>query len=210
MTSIVSFFTDTMLLNEFSLYQILAYFLIYSCLGWCVEVIYAAVTTGELVNRGFLNGPVCPIYGFGMILVLFALTPLEHSVLLLYIGGVILPSALELVGGWALYKIYHTRWWDYHDMKFNIHGRICLETMLPFGLLGTFALYRINPFLMMLFHRIPGYVSGKLVTGVVVLFLADLVISVCVLRNLSLPDGDADHTAEISRRVWEDLKKRLG
>ena len=101
----------------FTLYQVFAYFLIYSCIGWCLEVVYAAVTRGKLVNRGFLNGPVCPIYGFGMILVLFALTPLQHSILLLYIGGVILPSALELVGGWALYKLYHTRWWDYRDRK---------------------------------------------------------------------------------------------
>ena len=76
-------------------------------------------------------------------------------------------------------RVFHTRWWDYHDMRFNIHGRICLETMLPFGLLGTFALYRINPFLMMLYHRLPGFISGKLAVGLVVLLLADLTISVC-------------------------------
>jgi hypothetical protein len=125
----VSFLTDTVVCG-FSLYHILAYFLIYSCIGWCLEVIYAAATTGQLVNRGFLNGPVCPIYGFGMILVLFFLTPLEDDLLLLYIGGVILPSALELVGGWALYKLYHTRWWDYSDFPFNIGGYICLEFCL--------------------------------------------------------------------------------
>ena len=93
----------------------LRFCLIYSCLGWCVEVVYAAATTGQLVNRGFLNGPVCPIYGFGMILVLFCLTPLEDDLLLLYLGGVILPSALELVGGWALYKLYrHPGGWGLH------------------------------------------------------------------------------------------------
>ena len=74
----VAFLTQTTVCG-FSLYQTLAYFLIYSCLGWCLEVVYAAVTTGKLVNRGFLNGPVCPIYGFGMILVLFFLTPLEDD-----------------------------------------------------------------------------------------------------------------------------------
>ena len=119
----LSFFVDTTVCG-FSLYQVFAYFLIYSCLGWCLEVIYAAVTTGKLINRGFLNGPVCPIYGFGMVIVLFALTPLSHSLLLLYLGGVILPSVLELVGGWALYKLYHTRWWDYSDYPFNIGGYI--------------------------------------------------------------------------------------
>ena len=133
----LSFFVDTTVCG-FSLYQVFAYFLIYSCLGWCLEVIYAAVTTGKLVNRGFLNGPVCPIYGFGMVIVLFALTPLSHSLLLLYLGGVILPSALELVGGWALYKLYHTRWWDYSDYPFNIGGYICLEFSLLWGV-GTIA-----------------------------------------------------------------------
>ena len=83
----MSFFVNTMVCG-FSLYQILAFFLIYSCLGWCLEVIYAAVSTGQLVNRGFLNGPVCPIYGFGMIIVLFTLSPLVDNLLLLYIGGV--------------------------------------------------------------------------------------------------------------------------
>ena len=73
----VAFFTDTMICG-FSLYQILAYFLIYSCIGWCLEVIYAAVSTGQLVNRGFLNGPVCPIYGFGMIIVGLQRLPLQH------------------------------------------------------------------------------------------------------------------------------------
>ena len=120
----MSFFVNTMVCG-FSLYQILAFFLIYSCLGWCLEVIYAAVSTGQLVNRGFLNGPVCPIYGFGMIIVLFTLSPLADNLLLLYIGGVILPSVLELAGGWALYKLYHTRWWDYSDFPFNIGGYIC-------------------------------------------------------------------------------------
>ena len=128
----MSFFLNTTVCG-FSLYHILAFFLIYSCLGWCVEVVYAAATTGQLVNRGFLNGPVCPIYGFGMILVLFFLTPLEDDLLLLYLGGVILPSALELVGGWALYKLYRTRWWDYTDKPFNIGGYVCLEFSLMWG-----------------------------------------------------------------------------
>ena len=97
------------MLFGFTFYQIAAYFLIYSCLGWCVEVAWAAVRRGVLVNRGFLNGPVCPIYGFGMLALLFALTPLLDNNVLLFVGGVIIPSAIELAGGWLLYKVYHTR-----------------------------------------------------------------------------------------------------
>ena len=92
-------FLTTTTVCGFSLYHVLAFFLIYSCTGWCLEVIFAAATTGQLVNRGFLNGPVCPIYGFGMIIVLFALTPLQHSILLLYIGGVTTVSVRKLTIG---------------------------------------------------------------------------------------------------------------
>ena len=87
-------FLTTTTVCGFSLYHVLAFFLIYSCTGWCLEVIFAAATTGQLVNRGFLNGPVCPIYGFGMVIVLFTLTPLQDSVLLLYIGGVSLKAPM--------------------------------------------------------------------------------------------------------------------
>ena len=93
-------FLTTTTVCGFSLYHVLAFFLIYSCTGWCLEVIFAAATTGQLVNRGFLNGPVCPIYGFGMVIVLFTLTPLQDSVLLLYIGGTI--STRPATTGWTM------------------------------------------------------------------------------------------------------------
>ena len=194
----------------YNLTECAALFFAYAAMGWFMEVLYMGVRERHLTNRGFLLGPCCPIYGAGMLGITLLFQGSHYGYWHVFFSIILLCSLLEYAVSALMERVFHTRWWDYHDMKFNIHGRICLETMLPFGLLGTFALYRINPFLMMLFHRIPGYVSGKLVTGVVVLFLADLVISVCVLRNLSLPDGDADHTAEISRRVWEDLKKRLG
>lgn len=156
----VAFLTQTTVCG-FSLYQTLAYFLIYSCLGWCLEVVYAAVTTGKLVNRGFLNGPVCPIYGFGMVIVLYALTPLVDNTLLLYLGGVILPSALELVGGWALYKLYRTRWWDYSDYPFNIGGYICLEFCLLWGV-GTLVVMRIvHPVIANLVAMIPRWPASS-------------------------------------------------
>ena len=176
MASLVSFFTDTMVCG-FSLYQIFGYFLVYSCIGWCLEVIFAAVTTGELVNRGFLNGPVCPIYGFGMIIVLFVLTPLQHSVLLLYIGGVILPSALELVGGWVLYKIYHTRWWDYSDYPFNIGGYICLEFCLLWGV-GTLVMMKaVHPAIASILAMIPPSVGLILMILLYLVYAADLVVT---------------------------------
>ena len=107
------------------LYRLLWIFFIYAFLGWCTEVSYAALVTGTFVNRGFLNGPVCPIYGFGVVIVLTCLTPLAGSLPLLFLGSVVLTSALEWLTGFALEKLFHQRWWDYSDEPFNLSGYIC-------------------------------------------------------------------------------------
>ena len=180
----VAFLTQTTVCG-FSLYQTLAYFLIYSCLGWCLEVVYAAVTTGKLVNRGFLNGPVCPIYGFGMVIVLYSLTPLVDNTLLLYLGGVILPSALELVGGWALYKLYRTRWWDYSDYPFNIGGYICLEFCLLWGV-GTLVVMRIvHPIIAGLVAMVPTLVGVILMCILYAVYATDVVATAIAASTLA-------------------------
>lgn len=192
-----SFFLDTMI-GGLSLYHILAYFLIYSCLGWCLEVVYAAVTTGNIINRGFLNGPVCPIYGFGMILVLLLLTPLSHSTLLLYLGGVILPSALELLGGWALEKLYHTRWWDYSERPFNIGGYICLQFSLMWGV-GTLVMMKIvHPSIATLVELVPPTV------GLITMVLLYIVYAVDVVATAIAAAGLAD-TLETMEQLADSI-----
>lgn len=205
----VSFLTETMVCG-FSLYHILAYFLIYSCVGWCLEVIYAAATTGQLVNRGFLNGPVCPIYGFGMIIVLFALTPLQHSILLLYIGGVILPSALELVGGWALYKLYHTRWWDYSDLPFNIGGYICLEFCLLWGV-GTLVVMRIvHPVVADLVALIPPFVGVILMCFLYAVYAVDVVATAIAASALADTLDTMEQLGDSIHAVSDAMTQLLG
>ena len=173
------------MLFGFTLYQIAAYFLIYSFLGWCVEVAYAAVTRGKLVNRGFLNGPVCPIYGFGMLALLFALTPLLDNNLLLFVGGVIIPSAIELAGGWLLYELYHTRWWDYTDRPFNIGGFICLEFSLYWGLGSVFIMKLVHPTIAALVGMAP-VTAGWVVMGLLYLvYAADVVATSITAAGLA-------------------------
>ena len=215
----LSFFVDTTVCG-FSLYQIFAYFLIYSCLGWCLEVIYAAVTTGKLINRGFLNGPVCPIYGFGMVIVLFALTPLSHNLLLLYLGGVILPSALELVGGWALYKLYHTRWWDYSDYPFNIGGYICLEFSLLWGVGTLIVMKLVHPIIADAVAFIPPLVGLILMFLLYVLYAADTIATAFAASDLARDNAaklnareavaamraKADEAMEAAKRASQDAK----
>ena len=203
-------FLTTTTVCGFSLYHVLAFFLIYSCTGWCLEVIFAAATTGQLVNRGFLNGPVCPIYGFGMIIVLFALTPLQDSVLLLYIGGVILPSALELVGGWALYKLYHTRWWDYSDFPFNIGGYICLEFSLLWGV-GTLVVMRIvHPVVAGLVDMIPPFVGFVVMCVLYAVYAADVVVTAFAASGLAKTLDAMEQLADSIHAVSDAMTQLLG
>lgn len=203
-------FLTTTTVCGFSLYHVLAFFLIYSCTGWCLEVIFAAATTGQLVNRGFLNGPVCPIYGFGMIIVLFTLTPLQDSVLLLYIGGVILPSALELVGGWALYKLYHTRWWDYSDFPFNIGGYICLEFSLLWGV-GTLVVMRIvHPVVAGLVDMIPPFVGFVVMCVLYAVYAADVVVTAFAASGLAKTLDAMEQLADSIHAVSDAMTQLLG
>ena len=205
----LSFFVDTTVCG-FSLYQVFAYFLIYSCLGWCLEVIYAAVTTGQLVNRGFLNGPVCPIYGFGMVIVLFALTPLSHSLLLLYLGGVILPSALELVGGWALYKLYHTRWWDYSDYPFNIGGYICLEFSLLWGVGTLIVMKLVHPIIADAVALIPPLVGLILMFLLYAIYAADTIATAFAASDLARDLDALEKVADSMHAVSDAMTELLG
>ena len=202
----MSFFLNTTVCG-FSLYHILAFFLIYSCLGWCVEVVYA---TGQLVNRGFLNGPVCPIYGFGMILVLFFLTPLEDDLLLLYLGGVILPSALELVGGWALYKLYRTRWWDYTDKPFNIGGYVCLEFSLMWGVGAMVMVKAIHPTIAALVNIIPPLVGFVLMCLLYAVYAADVVATAIAASDLARELDALEKVADSMHAVSDAMTELLG
>ena len=191
-------FLTTTTVCGFSLYHVLAFFLIYSCTGWCLEVIFAAATTGQLVNRGFLNGPVCPIYGFGMIIVLFTLTPLQDSVLLLYIGGVILPSALELVGGWALYKLYH------------IGGYICLQFSLLWGV-GTLVVMRIvHPVVAGLVDMIPPFIGLVVMCVLYAVYAADVVVTAFAASGLAQTLDAMEQLADSIHAVSDAMTQLLG
>ena len=205
----MSFFVNTMVCG-FSLYQILAFFLIYSCLGWCLEVIYAAVSTGQLVNRGFLNGPVCPIYGFGMIIVLFTLSPLADNLLLLYLGGVILPSVLELVGGWALYKLYHTRWWDYSDFPFNIGGYICLEFSLLWGVGTVVVMKAVHPVIAGFVEMDPQMVGFLLMSILYACYAADVVVTAFAASDLARELDALEKVADSMHAVSDAMTELLG
>ena len=160
--------------------EVLWLFFIYGFAGWCVEVIFHAANKGIFINRGFLIGPICPIYGYGLVAVIWALTPIKDNVFLVYIGSVIICSVFELIVGWASEKFMHTRLWDYSDNAFNIGGYVCLKFSLLWGVGCLCIVYIFHPMAMKLvgvIQLIP-HTHGNVLLGVLsAMLLADLGIT---------------------------------
>ena len=172
-------------------YQICWYFLIYSFGGWIVEVIFHAVALGKVINRGFLNGPVCPVYGFGVLSVFALINTLQSggrqmSDVMLFIFGVILATAVELIAGWLLDVCFHARWWDYSDKPLNFHGYICMEFSLLWGMaivlvVKVFQKYVENSNVMQNSSTI-GWVVLVILYA---LYFVDFVVTVAVIQGLN-------------------------
>ena len=166
------------------MYQYLFHFFIYAFLGWCSEVAFAAVNKGKFVNRGFLNGPVCPIYGVGMLIVVLCLWNLRDRPLLLFLGSALLTTALEFVTGFVLERFFHDKWWDYSDMPFNIKGYVCLKFTILWGLAASFIIGAIHRFIYMLIEKTP-FVLGVILLAVFsTAFIADFTVTLTALVKL--------------------------
>ncbi len=204
--------------DTYTLYQLLWYFLTYAFLGWCMEVVFCSITEGHVVNRGFLNGPVCPIYGFGMLGILLLLRPLlavndlAHNVAL-YVCGMVLASAVEYLVGWGMLKLFHARWWDYRDKKCNVNGFICLSISLCWGL-GTLVACRIlHPLVHTLtISLLPKGIGIWVLAALLILFAIDTVVSVRTAiymdRDLAELDRIAHRMEALSEKMSSDIGSR--
>ena len=197
-------------------YIVLEYFLVYSFLGWCTEVAYQAVKKGEVINRGFLNGPVCPIYGFGVLAVFRMLEAAgegslpEQNAFKVFCFGVVLATAIELFGGWLLDRLFHARWWDYSDRPFNLHGYICLEFSIIWGLGILLVVRGVNPAVTHALDLVPVRVGWILIAVFMIVFTADVMISVMVMTGLNKRMAEIDEMREKMRVVSNDLSERIG
>ena len=174
---------------------------------------YAALNTGKFVNRGFLNGPVCPIYGFGVVIVLACLIPLKHNFFLLFLGSVVLTSALEWATGFVLEKIFHQRWWDYSDKPFNLNGYICLQFSIAWGLACLFVVDILHPSIEFLIRIIPHTLGWVLLGLFGAVMAVDLVATVRTIakinRKLSQIDEMAVKIKSASNEFGENLTDRV-
>lgn len=187
------------------LYQYLWFFFFYSFLGWCSEVCFAAIKNGHFVNRGLLNGPYCPIYGFGVCIVVFCLTPLEDSIPMLFAGSVIVASALEFVTGFLLEKLFHQKWWDYSHMPFNIGGYICPLFSLLWGLVCVFIFKFIHPLTAKLISAIPPALGLPLLCVMCIAIFTDLAATVATILKLNQKLRRLDELAARMRAASDDI-----
>ena len=203
-----------------SYYHIFQYFLIYSFLGWCTEVVYAAVTEGKVVNRGFLNGPVCPIYGFGVLAVFgtintsltrFDTGSQNGNLLLVFLCGMALTTMIELLGGWALDKLFHAGWWDYSDKPFNFHGYICLKFSLLWGIGIVLIVEVVHPLITVMADRIlPERAGWPLMYVLYTAYAADFMLSVMIMVGLNKRLAELDEMQKKMRVVSNRLSDGIG
>ena len=193
-------------------------FMIYALAGWILEVIYALFADKKLTNRGFLIGPICPIYGVGCVLIILLLTPYKNHPIGLFVLAIVICSILEYFTSYFMEKLFKARWWDYSNRKFNINGRICLETMIPFGIVACFIIYIVNPFVVEILNKIPDTTLNILSIVLVIIFLIDIILSFNIIngfkktiKNISLEDRTEDINNYIKNLLLEKsiLYRRL-
>lgn len=178
-------------------------FIIYSFIGWLLELAFSYIQLKKVVNRGFLIGSYCPIYGAGCLLLIILLSDYADNILVLFALSMIVCSILEYFTSWIMEKIFKLRWWDYTNMKFNINGRICLETMVPFGIVGVLVVKYINPWFLDIINLINPHTLTIIVIILMSLFIIDVLVSCNVVFNLK------NVTRNVTKDSTEEIKKAI-
>lgn len=196
------------------------YFFVYAFLGWVAEVAYAGVMENRLVNRGFLNGPICPIYGFGMLALLGCLGAVGQELsgtaelAVQFLVGITVTTLIELVGGWALYRIFHTRWWDYSMFKYNLGGYICLRFSLIWGFGSVFLVRVVHQPIRALEALLAGALPRPLWWGLcgalVAIFAVDIGLSAAAAVGLNKRLAEIDTLRAEMRTFSDKLTEKIG
>ncbi len=192
-----------------TLYKLLSMFFVYACMGWCMEVVFCGLNNGHFINRGFLNGPVCPIYGVGGVVIITLLTPISGNVFVLFLGAVVVTSLIELLTGYALEKLYHARWWDYSEEPFNIKGYICLKFSLAWGIVGVILMRGIHPAVSKIIDVFPHVLGTILLSVFTAVFIADCIVTFISVKKLTDRMEVMEDIAEKIRSVSDAMGKRI-
>lgn len=194
-------------MNIYNFFEYFLAFILYSFVGWCAEVILGFIIHKKFINRGFLLGPYCPIYGCGMMLIVFLLKDYTDNFLVLFILSMVICLVLEYITSYLMELIFKARWWDYSDKKFNINGRVCLEYALLFGIGGTIVMYIVHPFVMNIVSKFSGLIL--LIVGSILLvgFIIDNIISFDAISKINKFEFKKykDNTEDITNMIKDYL-----
>lgn len=185
-------------------FSVLTYFIIYSFLGWIMESIYRSICEKKLINTGFLHGPVCPIYGFGALIMLLFLDNFKDRPIALFFIAIILLTFWEYMVGLGLEKIFKTKYWDYSDRKFNLQGRVCLPNSLYWGVLGVLFVKFIHPFIENLVGKVDTNILYYSMFFVIAIMVIDEALSI---KNMISIRATLDKIEKLQVEIKEKLKE---
>jgi uncharacterized membrane protein len=177
------------------------YFIIYAFLGWTMEVVCKLFELKKFINRGFLVGPICPIYGYGVLFIVLLIGSAKGDLLAVFLKSILVCSLLEYLTSYFMEKLFKARWWDYSRRKFNLNGRICLETMIPFGLLGVFVIYILHPFIKSIVGKIS--INIQLIMSIIIfiIYIIDNGFSYFIMHKIKnkINETNKDNTEAIKK-----------
>lgn len=193
----------------YNLIALCTLFLIYAFIGWCVEVGLALFNNHKFINRGFLIGPIVPIWGAGAILITLILKPTD-TVFSLIVSSAFIGTFLEYVVNYAMEKIFKARWWDYSNLPFNINGRVCLSSSIFFGIGGLGVVKYFNPFFLNIIESFDKTLLCIIISILMVIFVIDFCISCNIVKKIKLSAElvRKDYTDEITKKVKEVLSEK--
>jgi len=177
-------------------------FFIYAICGWIMETTMISIQNKKFVNRGFLIGPICPIYGYGVVLISVLLKKYQDDAIITFFMSIIICGFLEYFTSFFMEKIFNARWWDYSERKFNINGRICLTNLVLFGIASIIIVYITNPFIITKINEMPSIAKIIIIVILLLMHLADNIVSYKIILNLKQVSNEVkDNTIEISEKV---------
>ena len=193
--------------------NIILQFFIFGFAGWCMEVALKYRQYHRFINRGFLTGPICPIYGFGVVLITVVvgnLASIESGMVMTFALSLVICGAVEYLTSLVLEKIFHARWWDYSQKPMNLHGRIWIGNLILFGLGGVAIIHLVNPLIMPVLDGMEPRAKQILCIALLAIFAADFVMTHFVMKlvRIGVENSEADSTEAVNREIRTLLSDR--
>ena len=170
--------TKSILYDEIQIKDLGAYFIIYSFLGWLMEIIYVSLLNGHYTNRGFLFGPICPIYGYGIVILILLVSKYKNNIIKLFFSSFFILSILEYIVSFALETLFKEHWWQYESYLLDLNGRICLVHSVLWGILSIIFFKLIHPIVTKTINKLSNKIQYPIVTLLILVYIVDTSLSI--------------------------------